>query len=197
MSTKLTKNVEKFILTTASSIAELEKLNFIDGMMNECIEYPNPNQLMESPIEQLLYVALSATCKVNGIKIADTISTPHGTYVDGLYIEPQRRLGKYRVDFYVAYTTPYWNGNEYQKKVIVECDSQKFHERTEKERRYEKRRDRFFASENIHVFHFTGTEIHTQPFRVAAEIIAYLVPWLKNDYRRIYDPALFDEKWDE
>lgn len=54
-----------------------------------------------------------------------------------------------------------------------------------------------FASENIHVFHFTGTEIHTQPFRVAAEIIAYLVPWLKNDYRRIYDPALFDEKWDE
>lgn len=60
------------------------------------------------------------------------------------------------------------------KSLIVECDSQEFHERTEKERRYEKARDRHLLSMGYKVFHYTGSEICKDPIGVAIEILVYL-----------------------
>ena len=65
-------------------------------------------------------------------------------------------------------------GENIGKKIIIECDSQLFHERTEKERRYEKLRDRYFTKKGYKIFHYTGKEITDYPCKIAAEILAYI-----------------------
>lgn len=62
-----------------------------------------------------------------------------------------------------------------KKVVIIECDSQQFHERTEPERRYEKARDRFLQVEGYKIFHYTGASIKNNSLDIAKEIIAYVL----------------------
>ena len=102
-----------------------------------------------SPIEQLLYAAMLKTKSMYGL--------------NDLAISPQKKFGKYFVDFLI----------EEDKPVIVECDSQTFHDRTEVERRYEKSRDRFLQKQGIHVFRYTGKEIIENPTKIAEEILEY------------------------
>jgi Uncharacterized protein conserved in bacteria len=121
---------------------------------------------VNSPIEQILFYAISCLCKTNFI---DTSSK-------GLSITPQFKIDKYRVDFLITY-------NE-DKKIIVECDSQQFHDRTEKERRKEKERDRYLIKNGYKTFHFTGSEITQKPFETAAEIVSYLT---EKEYQEVLD----------
>jgi very-short-patch-repair endonuclease len=133
-----------------------------------------------SPIEQLFYTSLQAYInffdfpifspdKVNGVMIAN-----------GMEIQPQHILLSYRVDFHIA-----WYGHRHEiypkpkKAVVVECDSQQWHERTEKERRYEKHRDRRLAAAGLHTFRFTGKEIIENPFKPVLEVCNFLTG--KND----------------
>ena len=128
-----------------------------------------------SPIEQLLYCALRAIQKFNFIDDADPIEVKGSYYLYGLSIQPQLKIGNYRVDFLVQFYRHIYNtGENVVKEVIVECDSQLFHDRTEKERRYEKTRDRFLAKQGYKIFHYTGKEITDSPLKIAAEIIAYV-----------------------
>lgn len=106
---------------------------------------------IESPIEQAMYVGLRSVIFFN--------------YLEGITINHQSRIGKYRADFQVSF-----NG----RSVFVECDSQQFHEKTQEERRHEKERDRFFQKENHKIFHYTGAEILKDPFEVAREMLAYV-----------------------
>jgi very-short-patch-repair endonuclease len=103
---------------------------------------------IESPIEQLLFTALLLVQRINNLQ--------------DLVIEPQINIDDYRVDFLLTFN---------DKKLIVECDSQQWHERTEQERRYEKKRDRYFLSKDLKTFHYTGKEILDSPIFVAGEII--------------------------
>ena len=105
---------------------------------------------IESPIEQILYSSLNLfqliyNCEPEYIEIGNE------RFVSGIDIRAQYQIGKYRVDFEIRDSGyPFHNKNRvYEqeiKEIIVECDSQEFHERSEKERRYEKQRDRFFIS---------------------------------------------------
>ena len=113
------------------------------------------NQKINSPIEQMLFLALTSAdsvfkfCRDNYISIE---------------ILPQFSIGKYRVDFLVKGDID---------KLVVECDSQEWHERTEPQRRHEKERDRFIQSKGYKVFHFTGKEIMETPHLPALEIIQH------------------------
>jgi len=107
--------------------------------------------LIGSPIEQMLYCALKTIKELN--------------YLEDLKVVPQYKIGQYRVDFLVAK----------KKVVIIECDSQQFHERTEPERRYEKARDRFLQVEGYKIFHYTGASIKNNSLDIAKEIIAYVL----------------------
>ena len=94
------------------------------------------------------------------------------------------KVDKYRTDFKVDFLC----GNKIEKSVLVECDSQQFHERTEKERRYEKARDRYLKIKGMEILHYTGKEILENPFLVAKEIINYLLPGMELDEKReIYE----------
>jgi very-short-patch-repair endonuclease len=129
---------------------------------------------MESPIEHMLYTALWTVANLGGFPHDEVHYLESGEKLSGLSITPQVIIGTYRVDFLVS-----WNGypyalNTHPKSVVVECDSQLWHERTEAERRYEKRRDRELLKLGYHVFRFTGKEIKDTPFRVASEVLNFV-----------------------
>lgn len=140
---------------------EAEEFNV--SCFSECVDWP-----INSPIEQILYTAIKAIRVFNAIEDGDTHYDHDGKeYGQGLNIWPQHIIGKYRVDFFVTYISIL----EPTKMLAVECDSQEWHEQTEQQRRYEKKRDRFLISRGYKIFHYTGKEILENPYKVAAEII--------------------------
>ena len=164
----LEPNVLSFIDRCAMAIGRDAEDIARQDFHSECLECG-----MESPIEHVLYCAIRALAKVNGIQEDDGPFKVNGElHMFGLHVQPQVVVGKYRVDFIISREQLFCGPTRCEKQeIIVECDSQEFHERTEPERRYEKRRDRFLVSQGYKVFHFTGTEIVKEPFRVAAEIL--------------------------
>jgi len=149
-------------------------------MFNQNSYYFLLDHEIDSPIEQLFYIAFTTVQKLNFIDDLDPIPTTKGVFQSGMNLQPQVEMGKYRVDFLIQYSKSHIvkTGEEQNtnmvREVIVECDSQQWHERSEKERRYEKARDRFLTTRGYKTFHFTGKEIVDEPFRVAAEVIAFL-----------------------
>lgn len=84
-----------------------------------------------------------------------------------MQVIPQWPIGKYRADF--AIRGPYSD-----KIVCVELDGHGFHDRDERQRRYEKRRDRFFVARGHAVLHFTGAEVVEDPCGAVVEALGLL-----------------------
>jgi len=166
---KLNENIIDFMHECTDVISSYESDLFLQNTESE---FEDLN--IKSPLEQILYAALKCIRTINSIQDDDPVEISGKVWLLGLSIEPQKKIGKYRVDFLV---TNYWIDHKKQEQkersVIVECDSQQWHERTEKERRYEKRRDRDLILKGYKIFHYTGKEITKTPFIVAREIIAF------------------------
>ena len=140
--------------------AEIIAKNFYtEKMFSELDCYGFMNK-MTSPIEQMFCLAL--------ILLRDS------NFVDGeIRIYPQYKIGKYSCDFMIEYKRLTGPG-EFEGNIIVECDSQEFHDRSERERRYEKTRERFIVSKGFRVLRFTGKEITENPFIPAIEVLSLL-----------------------
>lgn len=165
--------VTAFLSECSSLIGNYENEMFNQDTFCEFHEY-GKDALMTSPIEHFFYAAFKAIVQLNGLKMADPIEVNGEMFMEGIDIQPQVAIEKYRVDFLLH---NFRIKKERTKRLVVECDSQQFHERTEPERRYEKERDRFLQSSGYHVFRFTGKEIKNEPFRVAGESLAYLTDY--------------------
>lgn len=148
------QNVQNFIEKSAQIIGDFEADLFKSHLEQNFFNLDN------SPIEQLLYVSISAIAHVW-----------NQFFVSKIAVHPQKYIGEYRVDFLITYSKEINGKEKVLNGIIVECDSQKFHERSEQERRYEKKRDRFFLNEGYKVFHYTGKEIIHGPFVVAHDAI--------------------------
>ena len=172
------KNVEKFVYTCGKNIGKWKEGCFVSEVEMFADEgYGVWDKEIESPIEQILFAAILHNIKINGVPLADPETIGEYDVVFGVDIEPQLKIGKYRVDFKIR-NVRYIYDNKKQclivdesKFVLIECDSQEWHERTEKERRYEKARDRYFAKHNLKIFHYTSKEIISKPYEIAAEIL--------------------------
>ena len=168
---KLEKNVLEFIDECSKEVGKYKAEEFDQELYCACIK-----REMQSPIEQILYCALKSIQIFNYIEEWHGIKIEEKTYIEGLSICSQAKLGKYRCDFLIKYGSPV-RPDGFQrmfKELIIECDSQQFHERTEKERRYEKARDRYLTMQEYKVFHYTGSEIVKRPLEIAGEILAYI-----------------------
>lgn len=167
----LTPEVNSFIDTCSEIVGRWASDNFNMSLWQDCIGYEKNETLnMSSPIEHILYCALGTLGRINHYEDAEPIEIQGKHYVSGLGINWQKVIGKYRVDFEV------FNSDRSESKtVLVECDSHQFHERTEKERRYEKERDCWLKKQGYTVLRFTGKEIIEDPFNVAAEILSFIV----------------------
>lgn len=136
--------------------------------------------LIDSPIEQLLYAAMRMVQRLNSIRDNDPIQLGNEHFCWGLDITPQYEIKPYRVDFFVSfYPMPKKDQatgllTALCRSVIVECDSQEWHERTERERRYEKLRDRTLVKAGHKIFRFTGAEIMKDPVKIACEVLAFV-----------------------
>lgn len=158
---KIEKNVLKFLDECSEEVGKKEAENFNQNVFNNLFDLE-----ITSPIEQLLYCVLKKVQRLNDIADADPIEINGKMYLFGLGIYPQFKISNYRVDFKIDYER-----SNIKNEILVECDSQEFHERTEKERRYEKKRDRYLISKGYKIFHYTGKEIIENPLKVAKEII--------------------------
>ncbi len=150
MKIKIVKEVNNFISKCAKEVGKFEAEDFDMTLFHEY-----HNHKIQSPIEQTMHCAIKTIVKLNRIK--------------QLNVFPQHKVGTYRVDFYIEY-----GDLPTLRSVIVECDSQKFHDRNEKQRRYEKARSRFIVMAGYKAFHYTGAEIMKNALSLAVEIVSYL-----------------------
>lgn len=143
------------------------------------------NHGIASPIEQLLFAAIEFVREVNHINQCEPEGLRGDCFLHGLRIIPQFHVLTYRSDFKIDYyeypSTLEETEHQKPRTVLVECDSQKWHERSEEERRYEKARDRKMISDGYQVFHYTGKEIIADPIMVAAEVVAHVTHMSKDE----------------
>ena len=145
-------------------------------------EYKKYLEDCESPIEQLFCIAILTMSIINNLDRREFKIESHDiSIISGIYVMPQCEIGKYRVDFVLGYGGAIINigklgkASEKQiKELVVELDGHKFHDRNEKQRRYEKNRDRFLQKNGYEVFHYTGSEIVKNPYKAALECVLYL-----------------------
>lgn len=175
---EIAKNVQKFIDECDEIIANSHQIRRAQDL-----------EEIESPIEQLFYCALQATATHNNIpfgaiympvidmkrrKDTGNADVEHGAYL-GIDINPQEELNKYRVDFLLIG----YDGVK-RTEVVIECDGHEFHDKNEKQRRYEKKRDRDLQADGFKVLRFTGSEIVNEPFRVALDALKFVFPLMSK-----------------
>lgn len=171
---KLVNNVLEFIDVCSEKIGKFESKMFILNMSQDGVDCVG-----DSPIEQILNCALHTILRMKSLVYDSPIEVDGKMYNYGLVINAQESIGKYYIDFKIShYKYPRLDNCQRRRQeireVLVECDSQTWHERNEKERRYEKKRDRYLVAEGYKVFHFTGTEIVRHPLEIADEIITFV-----------------------
>lgn len=64
--------------------------------------------------------------------------------------------------------------------TVVELDGHEWHDRNEKQRRYEKQRDRYMQARGFRVARYTGSEIVKDPYKAAANALSLVVA--SDDY---------------
>jgi len=165
------QNVKLFLEKSAYTVGKAGEETFYENTKCECGDLG-----IESPIEQLFYCAIKTLQRLNFIADSDPIEFDGKYYLFGLDVNPQTEINKYRVDFLITNWRTH-HGQHSGKQIVVECDSQGWHERTEDERRREKTRDRFLIKQGYKVFHFTGKEIIEGPYVAAREVLAYVMGW--------------------
>lgn len=147
------KNVSDFILRASGAYGRFKDEEFFQFMWSECSR-------TQSPIEQLFLVAINLVSEVN--YAVPTIVVEFNDDSDDILISPQWRIGKYRIDFALR-------RHPVDKIICIELDGHEFHDRDERQRRYEKSRDRFLVASGYSVLHFTGSEIVKDPCSAALE----------------------------
>ena len=144
-------NVLAFMDKAAKAYGKEKELEFNQTVWCECRE-------IESPIEQMFLIALRLVAEVNLVEM--TIGKIDPTGNPEFTVERQHSVRNYRVDFAIQHA---------QKVVVVELDGHAFHDRDERQRRYEKQRDRLMAAQGYVVLHYTGAEIVKDPCAAALE----------------------------
>jgi len=75
----------------------------------------------------------------------------------------------YRADF-VIWPTDLKDAGQF-RPIIIELDGHDFHERTKEQVASRNQRDRDFQEKGYHVLHFSGSELHRDPYEVVSMAI--------------------------
>ena len=134
-------------------------------IFSECWELQKQG-VSTSPIEHLFYTAFLALLEIHSWIF------PNNQAWD-ITISPQEHIGKYYVDF--ALQLMNYEKEKCEKEIVVELDGHNFHDKDERQRRYEKQRDRYIQSQGFTIFHFTGKEVTDDPFKPASEVFVELL----------------------
>ena len=180
---KIADDVWIFLDAAAAGVGKFHAQRFSNFMHGEMVGG------LESPIEDLFYIACNALCISEGIEAnpePDFTCLPNGK-IDfdnfkpgrGIVIRPQAKIGPYRVDFLMEMhgLAP----EEIYTPIVVELDGHEFHDKDKRQRSYEKARDRFLVKEKYRVLHFTGSDVVADPFKAAYEALEMLAVFVGSD----------------
>lgn len=175
------QNILSIISDASKHVANYQESDFYDSMTCALME-----KGMRSPIEYAFYVGIKTLIHINGIP--EHSATAFNCFSPGIEIGIQVPIDQYRADFVVSnwLFSDFSCGVKLFRQVVVECDGTAFHERTEQERRSEKKRDRHMQKLDMKVFRYTGKEILKNPYKIAAEVIGYVI----NDEKNIFVPII-------
>lgn len=143
----------------------------------------------DTPIERLFYCALCAYVRFSGDPVFTNVAMPPPEYLRSslerdqegatLYLQRQVQIKDVgRVDFVVY--APSWvsTGGEDElqaqwHELIIECDGHEFHERTKEQAAKDRSKDRSAQLAGYKTFRFTGSELWRDPWKCAAEVVAW------------------------
>lgn len=185
MQKEIVENVLAFIDRAATLNAHIAEQRFAQDFYLDCVD-----GLMQSPIEQLFWVALKSQCNAESMGFNPApVMGANGLLLlaDGIHVSQQQRIGNYKVDFVISQVG--LGPVEFLGPVIVELDGHAFHDKDKRQRAYEKERDRFLTRAHYKVLHFTGSEVVADPFKVAFEVLDTLGAFHPSLNERTYDPA--------
>lgn len=161
------ENVVAFLDRAAAKYGKEKETEFHQDLWGSCSKFA-------SPIEQLFLIGLSLVSAFNckeAVVMYDGFGKFGASY-SPLQVVPQMSVGKYHVDFAIRH-------GDAGSVVCIELDGHNFHDRDEKQRRYEKQRDRYLVSNGYQVLHFTGSEVVRDPCKAGLEAFI-LATGLKN-----------------
>lgn len=127
----------------------------------------------DSPIEVAFASAFMLLCEFNYGEAALHEPGFNGNVDPMLFefvLKCQPQIGPYRVDFLASWSYP-----QYTKKIVIECDGHEFHERTKDQAKRDRERDRSLQRSGYLVMRFTGSEIYTDAFQCATEVLEALL----------------------
>lgn len=150
-------------LEKIKSKTKTESIKRIDIELN-CLLFPQDGKEL-TEIEKLFAIAFYDRAKKLSYNMGIVGMDDHG-----YYIEKQVEIGNYRADFVCHYV----DHSGQKSRIVVECDSQEWHEKNEEQRRYEKQRDRDFLKYGYCTARFTGLQLMIDPLWCATEITSML-----------------------
>lgn len=170
---KIPESVSIFLDKASADIGRIESDSFSQEVF--CTLYEN--NIITSPIEQLFYIALRVMCRAAGDPFCPDPEFVDGkeSFSGGVFLTPQYKVGNYRVDFLVRRIG--WGEDDFSRTVIVELDGHNFHDKDKRQRSYEKARDRFLSRQGYTVLHYTGSDVVSDPYKVAHEVLDTLLTY--------------------
>lgn len=167
----LTDNINKFLDKSSVIIGRAYAEKSSICLYHECCH-------LNSPIEQLFFIAFHTIAEVNGFRV---VTRPSWARVEDFVIIPQFQIGAYRVDFIAYMAIP---AHCKPSIVVIECDGHDFHDKDKKQRSYEKKREREIQKLGYRIFRFTGSDITESPYSCAKEIIEVVAKTMFEDEER-------------
>jgi very-short-patch-repair endonuclease len=135
---------------------------------------------VQSPIETYMLLGLTLV----SVEEADSVTlVSDGMHLSvrcepcskEVYIQPQARIGEYRVDFLVTWVGMRREmGRQAEAHLVVECNGYDYHERTKEQAKRDRQQDRDLQSAGFPVFRFTGTEIWEDAIGCADKCVRFL-----------------------
>jgi very-short-patch-repair endonuclease len=121
---------------------------------------------IKSPIEQALYLAW----KNSGNEFPLQRWAKQILHGESVVFESQHEVKIGAQKYYLDFLLAIWLPNDRTIHIAIECDGHDFHEKTKKQARYDKQRERALIKEGYTVIRFTGSEIYADPLKCADEI---------------------------
>lgn len=166
---KLAENVHAFLGKASELYGRMQAESFSQWRFCEMVERKS-----DSPIEDLFWIACHLQCASAQVDVNRLVWRGPGVFErdQGAHITPQHPVGRYRADFLLEQVRI--GPDEILTPVIVELDGHDFHDKDKRQRSYEKARDREMLRAGYKVLHFTGSDVVSDPLKVAYEALDFI-----------------------
>lgn len=179
------ENVKNFVSECAKIVANYHEENFESNTLTRFMEGNT-----SSPIEQLFETSFRTIAHILDQEQYFEKDSKGEWWCRGIRVTPQCKIGTYIVDYLLTQEGRYdaiAGSYSESKQLVVELDGHAFHDRNERQRRYEKKRDRYMQKLGYTIYRYTGAEICADPFKAAIECMCFFVGNDEQELRELVE----------